>query len=258
MLAKRIQELRKEKGISQEELAWQAGVSRQAVSKWESGQSAPELDKLVLLSDYFQVSTDYLLKGKETEPSKEGYFQEKYSETADSETADSETTGSKTEHLENTNLWTGIILATALDISGFLAILWLERERGDYTVLFGALLIVAGVVVYALWRTRDRNRKHSVPNHWFWLINIWPLAYIGQTLLQVINIKRIFTSVPFSRLPYLWRAVLYRGTELVFGMALYFACCLAVSGWQLFQLKTENKKKRQAKLGKGEILCRRT
>ena len=62
-LADRIQQLRKRKGISQEELADRIGVSRQAVSKWESGQTSPDLEKIVLLSDYFEVTTDYLLKG---------------------------------------------------------------------------------------------------------------------------------------------------------------------------------------------------
>ena len=64
-LADRIQSLRKAKGISQEQLADQIGVSRQAVSKWESEQSTPDLDKIILLSDFFDVTTDYLLKGIE-------------------------------------------------------------------------------------------------------------------------------------------------------------------------------------------------
>lgn len=61
----RIRELRKTKGLSQEELAEKLGVSRQAISKWESAQSLPDIDKIVSLSDYFEVSTDYLLKGVE-------------------------------------------------------------------------------------------------------------------------------------------------------------------------------------------------
>ena len=61
----RIRELRKIKGISQDELAEKLGVSRQAVSKWENEQSIPDIDKIILLSDYFEVSTDYLLKGVE-------------------------------------------------------------------------------------------------------------------------------------------------------------------------------------------------
>lgn len=64
-MADRIQHLRKSKGISQEELADKVGVSRQAVSKWESEQSTPDIEKVILLSDFFDVTTDYLLKGIE-------------------------------------------------------------------------------------------------------------------------------------------------------------------------------------------------
>ena len=64
-IADRIQNLRKTKGISQEQLAEALGVSRQAISKWESEQAAPELDKIILLSDYFDTTTDYILKGIE-------------------------------------------------------------------------------------------------------------------------------------------------------------------------------------------------
>ncbi len=64
-IADRIQSLRKAKGMSQEELADRVGVSRQAVSKWESEQATPDLDKVVIMSDIFEVTTDYLLKGIE-------------------------------------------------------------------------------------------------------------------------------------------------------------------------------------------------
>ena len=64
-ISDRIQSLRKSKGLSQEELADRVGVSRQAVSKWESEQAAPDLDKVVIMSDIFEVTTDYLLKGIE-------------------------------------------------------------------------------------------------------------------------------------------------------------------------------------------------
>ncbi len=57
-VADRIQNLRKIKGISQEQLAEAIGVSRQAVSKWESEQSTLDLDKIVLMSDFFDVTTD--------------------------------------------------------------------------------------------------------------------------------------------------------------------------------------------------------
>ena len=70
-MADRIQYLRKTNGISQEELADKVGVSRQAVSKWESEQSLPDLGKIITMSDYFGVTTDYILKGIEPVADKE-------------------------------------------------------------------------------------------------------------------------------------------------------------------------------------------
>lgn len=58
-----LRELRRKAGLSQEELAEAVGVSRQAVSKWESGQSSPDIDRLVALSGLFRVSLDTLVKG---------------------------------------------------------------------------------------------------------------------------------------------------------------------------------------------------
>ena len=62
ILADKIVKLRKKSGMSQEELAEKMGVSRQAVSKWEGAQSIPDLDKILMLSSLFSVTTDYLLK----------------------------------------------------------------------------------------------------------------------------------------------------------------------------------------------------
>lgn len=61
-LADKLIQLRKKNGWSQEELAEQMNVTRQSVSKWESGQAAPDLEKILKLSQLFGVSTDYLLK----------------------------------------------------------------------------------------------------------------------------------------------------------------------------------------------------
>lgn len=57
--------LRKGKNLTQEQLAEQLDVSRQSISKWESGQAVPELDKIIALSNVFDVTTDYLLKSSE-------------------------------------------------------------------------------------------------------------------------------------------------------------------------------------------------
>lgn len=61
-LADRIQQLRKKNDLSQEQLADKLGISRQSISKWESKQSMPEIDRIVQLSEIFGVTTDYLLK----------------------------------------------------------------------------------------------------------------------------------------------------------------------------------------------------
>ncbi len=66
-LAEKILELRKANGLSQEQLAEKMGVSRQSVSKWESGDSLPDVDRLPELSRIFNVSTDYLLMPNEVD-----------------------------------------------------------------------------------------------------------------------------------------------------------------------------------------------
>lgn len=67
----RLMELRKGRGMTQEQLGAVAGVSRQTVSKWELGETTPELEKLYLLCDYFQISMDELTgrtEGSDREP----------------------------------------------------------------------------------------------------------------------------------------------------------------------------------------------
>lgn len=64
-ISEKILNLRKAHDLTQEQLAERINVSRQSVSKWESGQAVPEVDKLLILSEVFQVTTDYLLKPSE-------------------------------------------------------------------------------------------------------------------------------------------------------------------------------------------------
>lgn len=75
ILAEKVMALRKKNNWSQEELAEKLNISRQSVSKWESGASLPDIDKIIAMSGLFGVSTDYLLK--------EELEQEQPSETED-------------------------------------------------------------------------------------------------------------------------------------------------------------------------------
>ena len=58
----KLLKLRREKGLSQEELGMEMQVSRQTVSKWEAGQSYPDFTRLVMLSDFFNMTLDELVK----------------------------------------------------------------------------------------------------------------------------------------------------------------------------------------------------
>ena len=60
-LGEKLQLLRRSRGLSQEQLAAELDVSRQAISKWECGDSTPDLDKLRAICTYFGVTTDYLI-----------------------------------------------------------------------------------------------------------------------------------------------------------------------------------------------------
>ena len=66
-IGERIAEERKKKGMTQEDMAEKLNLSRQAISKWESGSSFPDTENLLKLSFLFSVSVDYLLKGEMVE-----------------------------------------------------------------------------------------------------------------------------------------------------------------------------------------------
>ncbi|MBS5939091.1 XRE family transcriptional regulator [Clostridium sartagoforme] len=73
-LSAKLQLLRKKNGLSQEELAERLGISRQAISKWESGQSTPDLNKLILLSEIYNVTIDSLVKDSDEYDILQGSF----------------------------------------------------------------------------------------------------------------------------------------------------------------------------------------
>ena len=63
--SEKLQLLRKNKGLTQEELAEKTGVSRQAVAKWEAGQVYPDIFNLIQISNLMNVSVDYLVKDQD-------------------------------------------------------------------------------------------------------------------------------------------------------------------------------------------------
>ncbi len=69
MLSEQISKFRKMSGLSQEELGSVLAVSRQTISKWESGQSSPDVDSIKKMKDIFEVNYDELLDGSSPSPS---------------------------------------------------------------------------------------------------------------------------------------------------------------------------------------------
>jgi transcriptional regulator with XRE-family HTH domain len=65
MFSTRLRNLRRDKGVTQQDIANLVGITYQGVGKWERGITTPDFDALVKLSDYFHVSLDYLITGEE-------------------------------------------------------------------------------------------------------------------------------------------------------------------------------------------------
>ena len=59
-----LKELRKEKGLTQEQLAEQFNVSRRSVSRWETGNNMPDLSMLIILAEYYEVDVKEIIDGK--------------------------------------------------------------------------------------------------------------------------------------------------------------------------------------------------
>lgn len=158
-VADRIQSLRKINGFSQEELADKMGVSRQAVSKWESEQSLPDIEKIILLCECFDVTTDYLLRGIELKP---------------------KVTGKKFD---------ARILAvsgTGLNFNGLVIAIWFWLDKKTFAATAAGLIIMAfGCMIFALGQLNGDNKKSAAKT--FWIVNVW--------FLSLIPISTIFNCI---------------------------------------------------------------
>ena len=152
-ISDRIQSLRKAKGITQEHLADAVGVSRQAVSKWEAEQSVPDLERVVAMAEYFDVTTDYILRGIEPAPKKGS--------------------GSRVSPR------TMCIIATALDAAGLIlgGGLWFEYQNW----LCVAVMLIFQLAAVTVWLLTKGERPR-----WFWAVNVWFLSVIPSALIGAL------------------------------------------------------------------------
>lgn len=200
-LADRIQQLRKQKGISQEELADRVGVSRQAVSKWESEQSVPDMDKIILISDYFEVTTDYLLKGIEPAPPAPADQEKK---------ADGRIFA---------------IVASVLDLIGVLVTcaVWYETQQAG-SLIIGVVFLALGCMVFGIGMVESAHDSKPRAKRNFWTVNIWLLAFMPWSF--VWNIIYMFPGAPYPL-----------GGYLGVFWAVYVIGCAAVALWQARKAK---------------------
>lgn len=196
-MADRIQYLRKSKGISQEELADKVGVSRQAVSKWESEQSTPDVEKIILLSDLFEVTTDYLLKGIEPVPA---------NTTDKSDARIFSLVGS---------VFNFIGLVTAIMI-------WKE-EQTSVSVAVGLILMAIGIMTFVIGQFIGKNKEKA--SFWFWTVNVW--------IVILIPISCVFNAMQGILGGYWWtfRPTPELGNSIGFYVlcwVFYFVVCIIV------------------------------
>ena len=143
-LAEKLFELRKEKSWSQEKLAEQINVSRQSISKWESGQVLPEIEKIIELSKIFQVTTDYLLVDENSEKGSTAVILE-------------EDKDKYYKEVKSFGLWQVIyIFVLALAIYLFLAGSSLPAEFTAWIWLTFVLLIASAIAINKTFKTKQR------------------------------------------------------------------------------------------------------
>ena len=191
-VADRIQHLRKLKGISQEVLADKIGVSRQAVSKWESEQSIPDLDKIIIMSEFFDVTTDYILRGIESE---------------------------KQVDEKKVN---AIIFVTVASVFNFIGLIvasaiWYE-EQMPMAVVAGLIFMAGGCMIFGIGYTSSTQNLIKA-KRLFWTINIWFLAFIPLSVIYNMIFSRAIAPYPLLVQPLI---------ALPFLALIYFTLCFGV------------------------------
>ena len=218
ILADKIIELRKKEGWSQEQLAEKVGVSRQSISKWESAQSVPDMNKLLMLSQIFNVSTDYLLKD---EIEVEEVAPEQRIETVSVET------GEELTHVS---------MQDAID---FLA----QSEKGAFRVALGVMFcILCPVTLILLAGAAEAGRLPMTEDQ---------SAFLGMIVMMLLIsagvVLFIYTGIKNSKFEYIREKSLdtaygvsgmvkdrmqkYEGTrikDLVVGIGLCVASCIPI------------------------------
>jgi transcriptional regulator with XRE-family HTH domain len=156
-LRERLREQWKRRGLSREELAEALGVSRQAVSKWEGGQSLPDLEKVADLCRLLEISMDWLVFGQGVQGSR--------------------------------SLWRNpkaVTAATVVNLLGLLLRITIyEVFYQEWLALLAVVAVTAvGCGICAAGRSTASEADRKRMDRWFWSVNIWILGVIPGLYLR--------------------------------------------------------------------------
>jgi transcriptional regulator with XRE-family HTH domain len=195
---KKLQLLRKQKGLSQEQLASQIAVSRQAVSKWELESSSPDIDTVVQLSKLFGVTTDYLLNDDLKNYEDLPVVKEKYVNA---------------EMQEKTPFVIGIGMIFIGLLVSFVS--W-RTYQTEVSVTSGIIVQTLGIVAYEVMKNKYSIPEKQKTNRIFYAVSSWLIfpffaLFISQMVFGIY-------PKPYSH----WMS-------LVVSATIYFLSCLVIS-----------------------------
>lgn len=174
-LGEKIQQIRKARALSQEQLAEQLNVSRQAVSKWELGESVPDIDKIIQLSKVFQVSTDYLLH-------------DKIDSDADIPAVKTSNDSLKKQY----NMRTLFVVTTGTIIIGlFMSIVAQFTWQTLLSISIGFIIQIISIIAFEGLKNRYVTKTKNLTTINFYALNIWfilpfPMIIFSQTIFRCI------------------------------------------------------------------------
>lgn len=176
-----LQKLRKEKGISQEQLAEQLGVTRQSVSKWESGASYPEMDKIVMLCQYFHCDINVLINKDVSE-----------------ERQKREASNAFKKFFEGVFLYLRkiVYLFEHLSIKEFLKMAVQVFIIVCVILLLAIPFVMLRDVIVSLFYTGDNIFSHFFHKFWYFIFNLGYIVFAITSFIYIFKIKYL-DSVQF-------------------------------------------------------------
>lgn len=172
-IGERIYELRRKNSMSQEDLAEKMNVSRQSISKWESSQSVPEVEKIIQLSNILNVSTDWILKGENSKK--------------------------QTSQSNKNNLKSVQTVSTALNYTGFvIGTFILFEKQAIWAVAVPIVFSILSLAIYfAVYSDSENTDEKKQSLNTFIKLNIFIFSFWILLFIPCIIVIRAFSVLSF-------------------------------------------------------------